>query len=279
MVATYHGVYAETNGLKRLYNSVMVRGAAVVANSHYTARLIAERYATPADKITVIHRGTNLRRFDPAAVDPVRRNELRQAWGVGRGERIVLHLARLTGWKGQRILIDATALPTLAGRESAVFVLAGDEQGRAGYRRELEGRIAELGLASRFRIVGHCEDVPAALALADVAVVASIEPEAFGRAAVEAQAMGVPVVVTDLGAAPETVLAPPDVDAASRTGWRVPPGDAGALAGAIAEALALDPADAVALAARARAQAARFSLEAMQEATLELYDRLLPQPA
>ena len=126
----------------------------------------------------------------------------------------MLNLARLTGWKGQRVLIEAAALPPLAGRDDVVVVLAGDEQGRDGYRARAGAADRGARACGRVRIVGHCDDVPAALALADVAVIASTEPEAFGRTAVEAEAMGVPVVATALGAAPETVLAPPDVAAA-----------------------------------------------------------------
>jgi glycosyltransferase involved in cell wall biosynthesis len=274
-VTTYHGAYGEKGALKRLYNSVMARGDAVIANSRYTAALIRSRYGTPAERITIIERGVDLRRFDPANVDPVRRNLLRQEWGIGRERRIVLNLARLTGWKGQRVLIEAAALPPLRGVESLAIVLAGDDQGRKGYRQELEGLITERGLSDRVLVVGHCDDAPAALALADAAVVASTEPEAFGRAALEAEAMGVPVVVTDLGAAPATVLAPPEVEPAARTGWRVPPSDPHALAATLAEALALSGPERHALAIRARAQAERFSVEAMQAATLALYDRLL----
>ena len=153
-------------------------------------------------------------------------------------------------------------------------VLAGDAQGRAEYRRELERSIAAHGLKGRVRIVGHCDDVPAALALADVAVIASTEPEAFGRTAIEAAAMGVPVVATALGATVETVLAPPQCAAEERTGWLVPPGDAAALAAAIGAALDLAPAERQALAARATRNATRFTREAMQEATLAVYDRL-----
>jgi glycosyltransferase involved in cell wall biosynthesis len=275
LVTTYHGVYGERNAAKRLYNSVMARGDLVIANSHYTAELVRERYSTPPERVVVIHRGTDLKRFDPAGIDESRRAALRAAWRLGGSERVVLNLARLTGWKGQRVLIEAAALPPLSSLSNIVVVLAGDDQGRSGYRRELEGLIERSGGAGRVRLVGHCEDVAAALSLAVTAVVASTEPEAFGRAAVEAQAMGVPVVVTAHGAATETVLAPPDVAPSARTGWRVPPGDPHALAVAMAEALTLSASERAVLAARARTHAAGFSVEAMQSATLAVYDRLL----
>ena len=134
-------------------------------------------------------------------------------------------------------------------------MLAGDAQGRDEYRAELERLIEARGLAGRVRIVGHCDDAPAALALADVAVIASTEPEAFGRTAIEAAAMGVPVVATALGAdATRPCSRRPYVPAAERTGWLVPPGDAAALAAAIGEALRLSPAERGA-ARRARAPA------------------------
>jgi glycosyltransferase involved in cell wall biosynthesis len=273
-VTTYHGIYGETNSLKRLYNSVMVRGAAVIANSQYTAELIRARYRTAPEKIAVIPRGTDLDRFDLKNVDPVRRNTLRQLWWIGRDQRIVLNLARLTGWKGQRVLIEA-AEQIARAEPDAVVILAGDAQGRDDYKDELERLIAACGLQDRVRIVGHIEDTPAALALAAVAVIASTEPEAFGRSAVEAAAMGIPVVATALGATGETVLAPPAVPEAERTGWLVPPGNSAALAGAIGEALALPTDERARLAARARQHAQNFTTAAMQQATLAIYDRLL----
>jgi glycosyltransferase involved in cell wall biosynthesis len=159
------------------------------------------------------------------------------------------------------------------------YVLAGDAQGRTDYLAGLEARIAARGLAGRVRIVGHCSDMPAANMAADVVAVPSTEPEAFGRTAVEAQAAGRPVVVSDIGATPETVLAPPDCAPGERTGWRVRPGDAAALAAAVEEALALGPDARAALAARARAHARGFGLEAMTGATLALYCRLLRRGA
>ena len=136
---------------------------------------------------------------------------------------MVLLAARLTHWKGQTVLIEAAARLKDWGLSDVVFVLAGDPQGREGYVRELDGLVAARGVEHLVKRVGHCVDMPAAFLGASVVTVPSTEPEAFGRSAVEAQAMGTPVVVSDLGAVPETVLAPPQVDAGERTGWRVPP--------------------------------------------------------
>ena len=270
-VTTFHGIYSERNRIKHTYNSVMARGDVVIANSEYTARLIKSRYGTPDTRVAVIPRGTDLLRFRPESVASERRQALRAAWGLKGNERVVLNLARLTGWKGQKVLIAATAL--LAPSDVTV-VLAGDAQGRSQYRQELEDLIGAHGLMHRVRLVGHCDDAPAALALADVAVIASIQPEAFGRTAIEASAMGVPVVATALGATTETVLAPPHCAEGDRTGWLVPPSDASALASAIASALALSATERRALAVRAKRQAMHFTTEAMQAATLAVYDRL-----
>jgi glycosyltransferase involved in cell wall biosynthesis len=182
------------------------------------------------DRIVVIHRGADLRAFQPDQVSPARVQALRREWGVEPDDRIVLLAARLAPQKGQRVLIDAAKLLKARGYHDVRFILAGEEQGRANYARELDGRIAGAGLNGIVRRVGHCSDMAAAFLSADAVCAPSVEPEAFGRSAVEAQAMGAPVVVSNIGAAPETVLAPPEAADNERTGWRVPPDDAQALA-------------------------------------------------
>ncbi|RFB79141.1 glycosyltransferase family 4 protein [Methylovirgula sp. 4M-Z18] len=274
-VTTYHGAYSGKSSLKLRYNSVMARGDAVIANSAYTASLIARNYPQAAARTVIIHRGTDFRAFRPTAVDPQRVANLRKAWGA-EGERIVLLPGRLTGWKGQRVLIAAAEQLMRQGLSGVHFILAGDEQGRTGYAKELDQLIAKGGLTGIVKRIGHCADMPAAYMAAAVVVVPSTEPEAFGRTSAEAQAMGVPVVVSDLGAMPETVLAPPEVPDEQRTGWRVPPGDATALAEAIQRALGLGASMREAMAYRARIHVeSLFSLEQMCASTLEVYARLL----
>ena len=271
-VTTYHGSYAGQSVLKVLYNSVMARGDAVIANSQFTADRILRMHPFAADRIHVIHRGTDFRAFMPEQVDAERVARLRQSWGLAPDDRIVLLAARLTGWKGQKVLIEATKLLMAQGLTDTKFVLAGDDQGRDSYVRDLRSQIAAAGLTDIVKLPGHCTDMPAAYLTSAVVTVPSTEPEAFGRAAVEAQAMGAPVVVSELGAVPETVLAPPQVSPQARTGWHVPPGDARALADALAHALALEETARESLAHRARAHVqSHFSLERMCARTLDIY--------
>jgi glycosyltransferase involved in cell wall biosynthesis len=277
LVTTYHGAYQERGPLKNLYNGVMARGDVVIANSDYTAASIRRRYATPASGIVTIYRGVDLARFAPQQIADARISALRQRWGVLPSQRVVLHAARLSPLKGQTVVIEAARLLAASGAcEEAVFVLAGASGARTGYAAALTQQIRAAGLAQRVRLVGHLEDMPAGLAAAQLALMVSIEPEGFGRVAVEAQAMRCPVIVSAIGALPEAVRAAPQVAAAEATGWLVPPGDAEALAQHIAEALALPQGVRAAIGERGRAfVSAHYSLTELQRRTLAVYDGLL----
>ncbi|MEM9029640.1 MAG: glycosyltransferase family 4 protein [Pseudomonadota bacterium] len=276
-VTTYHGAYGEKTAAKRMYNSVMARGNIVIANSQYTADLIQQRYGTDTRKIRVINRGVDLAAFDPAAVSHERIAALRVSWGVPPEARVILHPARLTRWKGQTVVLDAVSrLKSDGGSVEFIVVLAGDDQGRHGYTEALQAQAKSLGLSDHVRFAGHVSDMPAAFLAADVAIVASTEPEAFGRTAAEAQAVGTPVIATAIGAPRETVLAPPSIPEHAATGRLVAPGDPDALAGAIAALLSLDPDARAAMAARARRHVkTHYSVHQLQDATLQVYDELL----
>jgi len=276
-VTTYHGAYSAGSRLKNAYNGVMAQGDRVIANSRYTADLIRRRHGTGENRLRIIHRGVDLKTFDAAKVRASRVAKLKQSWGVKEGDKIVLHAARLTGWKGQRVVIEAAQrLLGQGGLEGVAIVLAGDTQGREDYRRELEAQIAACGLDDIVRLTGHCDDMPAAFAAAHVALIASTEPEAFGRAAIEAQAMGCPVIAAELGAVPETVLAPPAVKPGAATGWLVAPGEPIQLADALAECLGLSASKRREISRRARTHVVEnFSLEAMRSGTLDVYRELL----
>jgi len=273
-VTTYHGIYNARTRLKRAYNSIMARGDVVIANSEYTrAHVLAEHGIAP-ERVVVIPRGVDVARFDPANVDPSSVARLRAAWRLDErpGGAVVILPARLTAWKGQRLLIEAAAQIEARHPGLARYVLAGDAQGRDAYVSDLERLIAERGLKDRFVIAGHVAEMPAAFALSDVAVFPSLEPEAFGRGAIEAQAMGLPVVAAAHGGLTETVVE-------GETGLLTPPNDAGALAAALERLLLLSPEARRAMGGVGQARVrALFTSQALQRATLKVYDRLLRGP-
>jgi glycosyltransferase involved in cell wall biosynthesis len=266
-VTTYHGTYNEDLPWKRHYNSIMARGERVIAVSRFIADHVQERHGTPAERIRVIHRGVDPARFDPAAVAPERVAALREAWQLPAGAKVVLLPARLTRWKGQAVLVEA--LPKLPPQVVAVLVGGG----KAEFRQELLDLAAKLGVPDRIRLVGHLEDMPAALLAADVVAHCSTDPEAFGRTVIEAMAMARPVVASGIGAPPELLRHGHD-------GWLVPPGFPEALADAIGVVLALPESERRAIGERAREEVlARFTTRRMQQATLDLYWELLNQAA
>jgi glycosyltransferase involved in cell wall biosynthesis len=270
-VATYHGVYKAQSALKRWYNAVMTRGDLVIANSDYTRdHVLAEHQLDPA-KVVSIPRGVDLDRFSPSWVTPERISALNAAWGIGPDDRRVRFLlaGRLTRIKGHLTIIEAARQMKAAGRDDFLVLFVGDDQGRTGYGEELAQAIAAARLAEVVRILGHCDDMPAAYLASDVAILPTTVPESFGRTAVEPQAMGRPVIASAHGGTLETV-----VDGV--TGWLVPPEEPFAWAAAMTRAIELGP-DKRAEMGRAGMNRARqlYRVDAMCEATLAAYERVL----
>lgn len=271
-IATCDNLYREQNLLKRFYNSAMVRGARVIALGERLARLIEERYHTPRERIAVVDRGVDLSAFDPAAVEPERVATLARNWGVAGDERVVLLPGRLSRRKGAHVLITAAQRLREAGLKNFVCVLVGEEQPGSRFGAELWDRVHQSELAGYVRIIGHCPDMPAAYALADIAVSTVLPPGGPQRAMLEAQAMKTPVVVSDAGGCEEVVLSPPFANEDRATGLLYPAGNADELAQTLFKALAMGGAARNAMGARGRAfVAARFPRQAFTERMLSVY--------
>lgn len=265
-MTTMHAPYPSKTKLKKWYNSIMARGERVIAISDYVAHYAQTMFEVPESRLRVIHRGIDFSKFNPATVTAERMMQLTREWRLPDGAPVIFCPARLTRWKGQ---IEFLRAFKSINRPDVIAVIAGDDQGRAEYRAELEALTKELDLEGQVRIVSACKDMPAAYRVSTMVVTPSIEPEGFGRVPVEAQAMGRPVVATNHGGAKETVLD-------GQTGWLVAPGDVEAMAEGLVKALAASETHNEMLAMEARAWVeSKFTLEKMCADTLAVYIELL----
>lgn len=266
-MTTCHAPYnIHDNSIKRFYNSSIVRGERVIAISNYVADYLKANYDVDPAIIRTIHRGIPIERFNPGNASPERMMKLSRQWRIPDGASIILLPGRLTRWKGQIQMIEAMAQ---LKRPDVFCVMVGDDQGRTEYRAELESLLKDRNLEANVRIMSHCDDMPAAYMVSTVVVSASIEPEGFGRVAVEGQAMGRPVIATDHGGATETII--PGV-----TGWLVPPNDVDALATALKKSLALTIDQRNEMAHQGIANVmANFTKAQMVSGTLDVYTELL----
>ena len=267
-VTTFHGTYDTGTPAKLWYSAIMTRGDRVIAISDFIASHIQARYGVDAARITTIHRGIDTARFDPDTVSGQRMVTLASGWRLPDGFPVVMMPGRLSRWKGHRVFVEALAR---LGRDDVRCLIVGVAEGSARYRRELDALIAARGLGPIVHMIDRCDDMPAAYMMADVVVSAATEPEAFGRVAAEAQAMGRPVIAADHGGARETVVP-------GETGWLVAPDDPEALAETISAALDLEAEHRARLGERGRAHiCANFTVELMRARTLDLYRELLAE--
>ncbi len=280
LVTSFPDRLAADSWLRNIYRGSLARGDRVIAPSAFVSQAMIERYKIPPDRITVIPRSVDTAVFSPAAMDVERIGAMRRAWGIPPNARVVLSPGRLAPWNGQLTLVDAARLMVGGGDRNLVFVLAGDDRSDPRYTNAIRRRAHMHGIDTLFRLIGHCPDMPAALAAADIVVLPALKPPLIGRAAAEAQAMGRPVITNAVGVLPENVLAPPRMPEELRTGWVVRPGNAGELARAMTAALALDTAAYQALGARARQFAEfMFSPRSVAQAIRGVYTSLLARDA
>ncbi|MBI3434329.1 MAG: glycosyltransferase [Proteobacteria bacterium] len=251
LTSWYKG-FRQQNPFKRFYNGVLARGERVIVASDQLAGLICERHATPPGRIAVVAAGIDLRRFDPSAPMQERVAAIRREWGAAVSTKVILVVGRMLRRKGHHVVVQAIHRLRQRGLSDFACVFIGEDHGRTRYSGELWDLVMENSLADVVRITGSPADVPAAYAAAVVVVSGAIQPEGVQRALLEAMAMARPVVVSDLGAGPDIVQAPPLVALERMSGFRVPSGDVEALATALLRLLSMPEAEQNAAGARGR---------------------------
>lgn len=266
VVTTVHGRFKATNMFKKYYNSIMMRADRIIAISDYVSDLIIRQFPKAADKITIIHRGVDVDLFNPKAVNAQRTINAADKLNVDENKKIIMLPARPTLWKGQEVMIAAMAKLT---HKDAVLILVGAGAGRDAFQSKLMAVIASHNMQGRVILAPETNDMPAAMMLADVVVMPSLSPEPFGRVAIEAQAMGRPVVAFDHGGAVESIIA-------GTTGWLAKPADVDDLATAVDTALSLKPRARQQYSKRARQHVLDdFTTDLMKSKTLTIYRKLL----
>jgi len=209
-VTTFHGTYNFKNSFKKFYNSVMVRSHLIIAGSNYIFSHIKENYSkhlSAKKKLMVIFRGINVDYFDPSTKIESEEKKLLKKWEIEKNKKIILLPGRLTGWKGQEVFIEAVNLVNIElGYEAFYAVILGSDQGRELYKKKLIRLTEQYRLINQVKFIDHCKDMALAYKVSDIVVSASIEPEAFGRVAVEAQSMEKPIIASNIGGSNETVV-------------------------------------------------------------------------
>lgn len=211
-----------------------------------------------AERIAVVHSGIDISRFDAVEAN----EQMREEFQLQAGQPVIGNVAHLAKHKGQRYLLDAVP-EVIKEFPDAKFMIVGDGELRA----DLERQAARLRIEGPVVFTGFRKDVPALLSLFDLFVMAS-HMEGLCTSVMDAMAARVPVVVTNAGGLPELVQN-------EVSGLVVPAKEPAALAGAIVRLLK-DREEAARFAAAARRTVEdRYSVDAMVEGNIRVYDALL----
>ncbi len=209
-VTTFHGTYNFKNKIKKFYNSIMLRSKLTIAGSNFIFGHINENYfeyLNKKKKLRVIFRGINVDYFNPKNISILKQEKLKKDWGIEPDKFTIIMPGRLTYWKGQEKFIEAlNILIEDYNINNFQAILLGSDQGRKVYTKKLFSLVERYSLTKKIKFISHCKEMPLAYSLADVVVSASIEPEAFGRVAVESQSMNKPIIASNIGGSKETVL-------------------------------------------------------------------------
>ena len=272
-VTTFHGTYNFKGGLKKFYNSIMVRSDLIIAGSNFIFSHIKENYSNfinKQKKLLVIFRGINIDYFDPSTTLEVEENKLRKNWEILENKKIILMPGRLTSWKGQELFLEAINLVNIElGYKAFYAVILGSDQGRSAYKKKLIRLTEDYKITNQVKFIDHCNNMPLAYQISDMIISASIEPEAFGRVSVEAQSMKKIIIASDIGGSNETIIN-------NKTGLLFQSGNAKSLCEKIIQGLTMDDTSLKIMGNEGRKNTiSKFNIEKMCFSTYSEYKRLL----
>ena len=271
-VTTFHGTYNFSGGFKKFYNSVMLRSDLIIAGSNFIFSHIKENYSNLINnkKFLVIFRGINVDYFDPSTTIEMDESNLKKKWGILENKKIILMPGRLTSWKGQELFIEAINLVNIElGYEAFYAIILGSDQGRDLYKKKLIRLVEQYRMNNQIKFIDHCKNMALAYQISDFVVSASIEPEAFGRVAVEAQSMEKLIIASNIGGSNETIIN-------DKTGLLFESGNSRSLSKKIIQGLIMDETSLKIMGNEGRKNIIKkFNVEKMCFSTYSEYKRLL----
>ena len=272
-VTTFHGTYNFKSKIKKFYNSVMLRSDLVIAGSNFIFSHIKENYKeylNNSKKFLVIFRGINIDYFDASTTFTEDEDKLFKSWNLEVEKKTILLPGRITEWKGHEMFIEAmNKINIQLGHKSFKAVILGSDQGRDLYKKKLIRLVEQYRMNDQIKFVDHCENMPLAYKISDLIVSTSIEPEAFGRIAVEAQSMEKPIIASNLGGSKETIVN-------NKTGILFDAGDSDDLSKKIIEFFNFDKSKIEQMGKEGRKNvSAKFNVEKMCFSTYSEYKKLI----
>ncbi len=272
-VTTFHGTYNFKSKIKKFYNSIMLRSDLIIAGSNFIFSHIKENYKeylNNSKKFLVIFRGINIDYFDASTTLIEEEDKLFKSWNLEVEKKTILLPGRITEWKGHEMFIEAmNKINIQLGHKSFKAVILGSDQGRDLYKKKLIKLVEQYRMNDQIKFVDHCENMPLAYKISDLIVSTSIEPEAFGRIAVEAQSMEKPIIASNLGGSKETIVN-------NKTGILFDAGDSDDLSKKIIEFFNFDKSTIEQMGKEGRKNvSAKFNVEKMCFSTYSEYKKLI----
>ena len=266
-VTTFHGSYGlGPFGIKKIYNRVMTYGKLVIAISTHIKNHLIKEYGVDENKIRLIYRCVNTDNFSPDKVSQERIIKALKDNDIPEDKPIISLIGRVTRWKGQHLLLEALSK---VKNKDFYCLIVGSDQGRVHYTNELKELVKKYNLGGKVEFIEHSFDIPALLMISDVVLSTAIKPEAFGRAAIEGQAMGKIVLASNIGGSLDNTID-------GVTGKLFESNSAQSLADAIDWALNLSPEEKAKISQAAiKNVKTNFTKQIMCDKTIAVYKELL----